>query len=572
MLLAVGWLTAVALRLATQFTVHVPANLFGICRGLREENSQHPGVTEWLSAMIDEVAGLPYEARPLRFGQLWTRSLGVAAVDAVDRVIDLRMISTCLSQGRPYELPWDGRKFFYDPKVWETLFPADVMRALMDAPSPKPPPEQEEPPPGQDEALSEWQWEEQLAAADKPSLRRLPSPEHLPVLGATRLSLSFPFLISAVPLSMINRRSRQSRLARDAFLDALKNNTKPPSSGLEFSKLWFTDGGLCSNFPVHLFDAALARRPTFAINLGPFSSGQSVSDNQTENVEYAHSNSHRLLPPHVPIPDRGLPNITNVRTAPRAGTHSKDGPGMTIPLERLREFELATPRPRQISLAVARHQAPIWPSDDVNEYAKHWSRLVHQLVDDTGVEAAAWGETDGKYPREIVEVILDLPALAAPVISTLGVVLAAWISRPRRASQHQQPDRPPPPRDTDARLPGFTLKRYNGDELRVTYRDEMSNKQIPHLVTAFLHDAVAQPAEESLGLTRYRRSTLRYQPHTPDQIDRSRVEVERGSDDGAVAPGIRQTQRLGVAGRQPAPCLIAVDAAEPTDRGTARPQ
>jgi hypothetical protein len=73
-----------------------------------------------------------------------------------------------------------------------------------------------------------------------------------------------------------------------------------------FSKLWFTDGGLCSNFPVHLFDAALASRPTFAINLGRFSAGRTPSQDETENVEYARSNRSGLLPPQIAIPERGF--------------------------------------------------------------------------------------------------------------------------------------------------------------------------------------------------------------------------------------------------------------------------
>jgi len=32
---------------------------------------------------------------------------------------------------------------------------------------------------------------------------------------------------------------------------------------------WFSDGGICSNFPIHFFDAWLPTRPTFGINLIP---------------------------------------------------------------------------------------------------------------------------------------------------------------------------------------------------------------------------------------------------------------------------------------------------------------
>jgi hypothetical protein len=297
-LLAVGgWVLAVGLRLTAKLTVDVPANLFGICRGLGTGPAR-PGFTDWLSAQIDEVAGLPQAARPLRFGHLWTGGADVAGVPISDRHIDLRMISTCLSQGRPYELPWQARTFFYDPETWKTLFPGYVMEALRAAPAAVPLP-------GEGEA-AEWRWEEQVAAANSPALMRLPGPEHLPVIVATRLSLSFPLLISAIPLWTINRGSQRTRQTVQAFREAAHDGTEPPAQGLEFSKLWFTDGGLCSNFPVHLFDAALASRPTFAINLGLFPAGRTPSPNEEENVQYAHSNSSGLQPPHITIPERGL--------------------------------------------------------------------------------------------------------------------------------------------------------------------------------------------------------------------------------------------------------------------------
>jgi predicted acylesterase/phospholipase RssA len=307
-LLAIGgWVVAMGLRLTSKLTVDVPANLFGICRGLGAD-SDHPGFTDWLSDQIDTVAGLPPQARPLRFGQLWTGDVHMvgadaAGIDPADRHIDLRMISTCLSQGRPYELPWQARTFFYDPETWRTLFPGYVVDALLAAPPPDPLPDEGD--------ADEWRWEERAAAAHTPALVRLPAPAFLPVIVATRLSLSFPLLISAVPLWTINRGSPRTRQAISAFRDAA---AEPPAGDLEFSRLWFTDGGLCSNFPVHLFDAALASRPTFAINLGPFPPGQTVSPEQTDNVVYAHSN--RSLPtPYFEIPERGFAAVGGFASA-----------------------------------------------------------------------------------------------------------------------------------------------------------------------------------------------------------------------------------------------------------------
>jgi len=290
-----GWSVAVGVRLYRKLTVDVPANLFGICRGLGT-NAEHPGFTDWLSDRIDDVAGLPLEARPLRFGHLWAGSGGPPAVTTNPRQIDLQMVSTCLSQGRPYNLPWAARTFFYDPETWATLFPAHVIKALEDAPPAAAAP-------GED--LSHSQWEERVAAAHSPSLRRLPDPEHLPVIVATRLSLSFPLLISAIPLWTIDHRNDETAATVAAFRKAPKDGIPPPESGLVFVKLWFTDGGLCSNFPVHLFDAALTTRPTFAINLGPLAMGQLPDPEQRKNVEFATDNNFGILPAHNALPEKG---------------------------------------------------------------------------------------------------------------------------------------------------------------------------------------------------------------------------------------------------------------------------
>jgi hypothetical protein len=76
----------------------------------------------------------------------------------------------------------------------------------------------------------------------------LPSNGYLPVVVAVRMSLSFPVLLSAVPL-----------FARDFSLAG------PPRRTIK--RVWFSDGGISSNLPLHFFDAPLPGRPTFAVNL-----------------------------------------------------------------------------------------------------------------------------------------------------------------------------------------------------------------------------------------------------------------------------------------------------------------
>ena len=275
----IGVATALVLRLVNKLTRAVPGNLFGICRGL-DTTGNDAGLTNWLSAKLDLLAGLEPDEGPLRFGQLWTgkRRLvprTVPDIPARERKIDLRMISTCLSRQRPYEMPFKARTFLYDPAEWALLFPANVMASL-DLASPR----------------------DDAAEAHTPPLRRLPEPADLPVIVATRMSLSFPLLLSAVPLWSTTYRKPAPDEVRAVEPDA--------DDPVRYEKLWFTDGGLASNFPVHLFDAALPTRPTFAINLGRFSEDRERPFNdQRANMVLARDNAS-LQPTYSAIPESGF--------------------------------------------------------------------------------------------------------------------------------------------------------------------------------------------------------------------------------------------------------------------------
>ncbi len=76
------------------------------------------------------------------------------------------------------------------------------------------------------------------------------------MIVAARMSMSFPFLFSAVPLYAANR----------AACAQMGNGASAP----EFLKAWFSDGGLSSNIPIHFFDGPIPRWPTFALNLRGF--------------------------------------------------------------------------------------------------------------------------------------------------------------------------------------------------------------------------------------------------------------------------------------------------------------
>lgn len=279
----VGWALAVARALGRAF----PDNQFGICTGLG--TPEQPGFTDWLNEQLNGLA-CQGDSGPLLYGQLWSGTDDARLVPEGERSVDLRLVSTCLSQGRPYEMPWEGRTFFYEVDVWRQLFPADVMAALdRAAPAGAPSPAE----------ADEWAWEEKWAAAA--GLRRLPEPHELPVLVSVRMSLSYPLLISAIPLWMVNRRSEETTAAVKAFRASKAATTEGPL----FSKVWFTDGGFCSNFPIHLFDEALPTRPTFAVDLGAFVGDRQPSPDQSRNIEYSRNN-RALQPSYRPIAEKGL--------------------------------------------------------------------------------------------------------------------------------------------------------------------------------------------------------------------------------------------------------------------------
>ncbi|MBV9455551.1 MAG: hypothetical protein JOZ19_15775 [Rubrobacter sp.] len=88
----------------------------------------------------------------------------------------------------------------------------------------------------------------------------LPHGDALPVVVPVRMAVSFPLLLSAIPLYTIAPVS-ESEQQPEALLPTRE------VSEAELQRNWFSDGGICSNFPIHFFDKWLPKRPTFGINL-----------------------------------------------------------------------------------------------------------------------------------------------------------------------------------------------------------------------------------------------------------------------------------------------------------------
>lgn len=205
-----------ALHFATELDRALKGNWFGLCSGLTQDGyPQGSALTEWLHATIQRCAGLPLD-RPLTFRML-------RGDDVKDPLVNLQLVTTDLSASRPVILPLpesvteERTPYLFDPDELAKLFPSEVVDQMRGASQT-----------GEDDTLY-----------PVPGL-------DLPIVVAARLSLSFPILLSTVPL-----------WRADGVDGALVQHT-------------MSDGGISSNFPIHFFDSLFPARPTFGLDLQPW--------------------------------------------------------------------------------------------------------------------------------------------------------------------------------------------------------------------------------------------------------------------------------------------------------------
>lgn len=282
LLLVIGAAVGVLVGALRTFA-RVAGDGFGMCTGMEGDGAGGAtALTPWLYEKIQSLAGRGPGDAPLTFGDL--RRAGVT----------LRVMTTNLTRHQPMAMPWSTGEFWFDPDEFRRLFPEDVV-AWMENPTPATP------------------FDTQLRRAQAGRLRPWPSPDDLPVIVATRMSLSFPVLISAVRLWSIDFTQPSNWRAVD---EAARWRRANPDGTVEqalavlpaptFSPVWFTDGGLCANLPVHFFDSPLPKHPTFAFNLGPFPPGREKSPDQSENSYLPTANAGGLQRPWFPLPTAGL--------------------------------------------------------------------------------------------------------------------------------------------------------------------------------------------------------------------------------------------------------------------------
>jgi predicted acylesterase/phospholipase RssA len=229
LLAVVGLVLALIWRLWKAANTELVANDFGLCPGVRQSASAREGFTDWLARLIQETAGRTVAADPLTFGDLDSPPDNAPP-------IQLAMMTTSLMEQRPYTLPMDNDRFVFRRDDWDRIFTRAIMDFLVRTCGRFTP-----------------------LAGEEGEFYHFPARAQLPLIVAARMSLSFPGLISAVPL-----------WTRDFTLVETERD--------KLRRCLFSDGGLSSNFPIHFFDRLFPNTPTFAISLDEYDAKRNYSD------------------------------------------------------------------------------------------------------------------------------------------------------------------------------------------------------------------------------------------------------------------------------------------------------
>ena len=323
-------------------------NHYGLCNGMPAPGHHGEALTPTLHALYNGLAGRSAQDPPVVFGWLWG--------NGPQRKVDLQVITTALELKRPLRLPNDPgvdplRAFFYDPVEWSALFPEPVMQWL---------------------DKHQRRTGARVTSRDGRVLAALPMPQRWPIVVAVRLSLSFPGLLSAIPMYTLHGRG-SVRNAPDA------------SGDVQFiaDKVYFSDGGITSNCPIHLFDAPLPTRPTFGVNLWRLEPGD---DEGGPIVWMSSETTEPELRPTPPTTGGTWARaFRHVAAIVRTGIDWRDTVQRTLPGYRERIVHIGLPRDRGgLNLAM--------PSAIIEELGVTGAKAADRLVQEfTGPRTTAAG-------------------------------------------------------------------------------------------------------------------------------------------------------------------------------------
>lgn len=303
------------------------AHLLNKVAGLRTSPVER-ALVPWLSGAMSSVAGLATsvdgqpptmtEGTVLRFGHLWSAGyvspapgeepeqdrLVEEATNPRARVVNLELVTSELTHQVPWRFPLtpdqircNGVAQLYVSRAdLERVFPPEVVAAMTHRGC-------------QSQVVRNMETGEELLARGHEQLFELPDMCDIPVIVPTRMSLAFPAMFEALRLyqrvcgpedeAHLVRDEYGSRLGKSGANESIAFPVEHPDDPqtLWLQELWFTDGGVTANFPVHFFDSVLPLWPTLGVNLGPHPAGHAHQD-----VWLPADNQSRTLPP-APLRD-----------------------------------------------------------------------------------------------------------------------------------------------------------------------------------------------------------------------------------------------------------------------------
>jgi hypothetical protein len=290
-LLVLVWLVAILIMLLRLWLPAWKANGYGICTGLAAFSATpqsgippFEGLTAWMHRVVQTAAGRKLDDAPLTFGDLWNaddKSRSQSDPNA-PRAIELSMIASDISRNRTVQLPFieTPSPIYVDTAELARYLPARLVKWMVDHPG---------------------AYEDRIAP--DAGVIRLPQPQDLPIVFAARLSLSFPVLLSAFPL-----------LTPDF-------GKKNADDRIPLRRLWLSDGGLTSNFPIHFFDDPIPSRPTFCLNLVAYeaSSGEAGAGDDGSVPQPGHRPPKAIALPRAPERSAAARPKSTVVTEPKPG-------------------------------------------------------------------------------------------------------------------------------------------------------------------------------------------------------------------------------------------------------------
>ena len=229
-LIAMGFILVIADLMIVRQAKHN----FGLCSGVSPGWRNSPALMDWLHDHIQKASGKPFE-QPLTFGDLEPERKRTGVIDT-ERDIRLRMTVTDLGLRRPHTLPLLPDRLGFVPRELARVLPKAVVAAMYDGTS-----------------------------ADK--WHPLPPWHGLPVLFAVRMSLCYPVLFRMVPLYQKADPDALPETPQYAAPAGLSRIFRKRDTSARPRRVLFTDGGICTNFPIHFYDGLLPRWPTLAIAL-----------------------------------------------------------------------------------------------------------------------------------------------------------------------------------------------------------------------------------------------------------------------------------------------------------------